>query len=179
MIKLPLTLVAALVAGMIPALAVAQENPGHHYGWRNQGQYGQCGAGYNRGRGHRQDNDDDNNDDRDNQGPRNYPNQNGYPNQYGYPNQNGYPNQSGYPNQYGSNPCVAYGNTILRGQIVAVNGNMVSIREQNPNGYYGQVITLNDQPALNNRTSGRVYIGRWVTAYGYWQYGTFYATRLV
>lgn len=44
-------------------------------------------------------------------------------------------------------------------------------------GYYGNVgqrqITINDQPALDNRASGRVAVGRYVTASGYWQNGVF------
>jgi len=54
-----------------------------------------------------------------------------------------------------------------------VNGSRVTIREN-----LTQSITINDQQALNSRATGQVYIGRTVTAYGYWQNGTFYATRL-
>jgi hypothetical protein len=47
-------------------------------------------------------------------------------------------------------------------------------------GYYNsrRQVTINDQPALDNRTSGRVSVGRTLTAYGYWQNGVFYATTM-
>lgn len=58
----------------------------------------------------------------------------------------------------------------------AVNRNEVTL--QTSNGGYGQTITIDDQPALDNRASGRVDLGRYVTAYGYWQNGVFYATQM-
>lgn len=72
----------------------------------------------------------------------------------------------GCANRYGRQNAV-------RGAIVGVVGNQVTLRT----GY--RTITIDDQPALNNRTSGRVEIGRYVTAYGYWRSGEFFATRLV
>lgn len=162
-----------------------QSNNGHHYGWRNrdrQQNYNQCG--YNRnGRHHgerRNDNDNDNDDndsDNRNGGPyRQYGDNGQYGNcggQYGY-RQNG-------------------GNAVVRGTIVGVSGNQVTLQTNNGGygnggyggygqpgqyGQYGQTITINDQPALDNRTSGRVTTGRYVTAYGYWQNGVFYATQM-
>lgn len=42
----------------------------------------------------------------------------------------------------------------------------------------GRQITIDDQPALDNQSSGHVYTGRYVTARGYWQNGVFYATEM-
>lgn len=167
-------LALVMTCGSAWAAADAQQtNNGHHYGWRNRdrGQYAnQCGYGQNgrnQGRRHR-DNDGDN--DRDDRGQ--------YNQQYGQYGR--YNNNCG--GQYNSNAAIS-------GQIVAVNQNMVTIQTNNggynSGGYggysrngYGQTITIDDQPALDNQTSGRVSVGRYVTAYGYWQNGTFYATRM-
>jgi len=140
-----------------------QGNRGKHKGWYKH----QSGCnGYSRQR----------RDDDDNDGNRGY-NNGQYPNGQ-YPNGQ-YPNGQ-YPNgQYGNN-CYGnggnyggqYGNASITGTIVAVNGNQVTILSN------FQPVTINDQPALDNRTSGRVAVGRTVTAYGYWQGGTFFATRL-
>ena len=65
------------------------------------------------------------------------------------------------------------GNAVIRGTITAVNGNQVTLMEG-----FGQSITINDQPALDNQQSGRVVPGRFVTAYGYYQNGIFYATSM-
>lgn len=141
-----------------------QGNRGKHKGWYKH----QNGCnGYSRQR--RGDDEDENEN-----GNRGYNN-----GQYGqYPNGQ-YPN-SQYPNgQYGNN-CYSnggnyggqYGNASITGTIIAVNGNQVTILSN------FQPVTINDQPALDNRTSGRVAVGRSVTAYGYWQGGTFFATRI-
>lgn len=192
-------LAAALACGAAWSSASAQENNGHHYGWQNRdrGQYAnQCTAGPGgqyRGRHRRRDNDDRDNDD-------NGRYRNGGYGQYG----NNQPGQYGN-GQYGrDNTCGGQygGNAVIRGEIVGVNGNQVTIREGNNAGYgnggygnnsgygnggygnnggygaYGQTITIDDQPALDNRTSGRVSTGRYVTAYGYWQNGIFHATRM-
>ena len=147
-------------------------NRGKHKGWYKQ----QNGCnGYSRQR--RGDDDDES----DNRGYNNGQYGNGqYPNgQYGqYPNGQ-YPNGQ-YPNGRNGN-CYGnsgnyggqYGNASITGTIVAVNGNQVTILSN------FQPVTIDDQPALDNRTSGRVAVGRTVTAYGYWQGGTFFATRLV
>ncbi len=65
------------------------------------------------------------------------------------------------------------GNSTLRGTITSVNGNQVTLMAG-----FGNVVTINDQPALNNQQTGRVVVGRYVTAYGYYQNGIFYATSL-
>lgn len=149
-----------------------QGNRGKHKGWYKR----QNGCnGYTRQR--RNDDEDENENQNGNRGYNN--------GQYGqYPNgqyPNGqYPNGQ-YPNgQYGNNNCYSnggnyggqYGNASITGTIVAVNGNQVTILSN------FQPVTINDQPALDNRTTGRVSVGRSVTAYGYWQGGTFFATRL-
>jgi len=188
-----------MTCGAAWASADAQQtNNGRHYGWGNgnRGQYAnQCGYGQNgnhQRRRHR-DNDNDGDNDRDDRGQNNR--------QYGqYGQQYGqYGQQYGQYGQYGrNNNCGQYGgNATISGQIVSVNGNMVTLRTgnggyngnynggYNNGGYggyngngYGQTVTIDDQPALDNQTSGRVSVGRYLTAYGYWQNGTFYATRM-
>jgi hypothetical protein len=59
----------------------------------------------------------------------------------------------------------------LRGTITAVNGHMVTLQQST------QTLVVNDTPALSREDSGRVAVGRQVTAHGYWEDGTFYATR--
>jgi hypothetical protein len=91
---------------------------------------------------------------------------------------NGQNGQYGQNNgQYGQNngQCNTngQGNSVIRGTITSVNGNQVTVMEG-----LGQTVTFNDQPALDNQTSGRVVIGRYVTAYGYYQNGIFYATSM-
>lgn len=185
-------LALVMTCGSAWAAADAQQtNNGHHYGWRNRdrGQYAnQCGYGQNgrnQGRRHR-DNDNDGDNDRDDRGQ--YNQQYGQYGQYGQ--QYGQYGQYGQNGQYGryNNNCGGQNNSnaAISGQIVAVNQNMVTIQTNNGGynngGYgrngYGQSITIDDQPALDNQTSGRVSVGRYVTAYGYWQNGTFYATRM-
>jgi hypothetical protein len=131
----------------------------------------------------------------------------GYPYQYGNQGQyqqrhhrrNRQCNGNGYNSGYGYNnrSCAT-----VRGTIVGVNGNQVTLdlNRANYGGNYsndrdndgdndrddgrcyggrgGRQITIDDQPALNNRTSGRVAVGRYVTAFGYWQNGVFYATEM-
>jgi len=61
---------------------------------------------------------------------------------------------------------------FVRGTITAVKGHLVTIQQSK-----GTVV-INDTPALNAQTSGKVAVGRQVTAIGYWKDGTFYATEL-
>lgn len=76
--------------------------------------------------------------------------------------------------QYNCNPNGGgQGNSVLRGTITSVNGNQVRLMAG-----FGNFVTINDQPALNNQQTGRVVVGRYVTAYGYYQNGIFYATSL-
>jgi hypothetical protein len=59
---------------------------------------------------------------------------------------------------------------IIAGTITAVNGHLVTIQRS------AGTIVVNDQPALDNQTTGNVAVGRQVVARGYWQGGTFFAT---
>ena len=61
----------------------------------------------------------------------------------------------------------------VAGTITSVKGHLVTIQQT------AQSLVINDQPALDHQTSGRVAVGRQVVAYGYWRNGTFYATRLI
>ena len=83
-------------------------------------------------------------------------------------NNNGYPN-NGYP--YPGNGGNA--NASVQGVITAVNGNHVTIMQ----GLF-QSITVDDQQALNNGSAQNLYVGRSVTAYGFWSGNTFYATSI-
>lgn len=65
------------------------------------------------------------------------------------------------------------GNQSVSGVIVGVNGNQVTIMQ----GLLNR-ITINDQPALDRQATGRIEIGRSITAYGYYSNGTFYATSI-
>jgi len=59
----------------------------------------------------------------------------------------------------------------LRGTIIGVNGHLVTLQQST------QTLVVNDSPALGRQDSGRVAVGRQVTAHGYWEDGTFFATR--
>jgi hypothetical protein len=41
-----------------------------------------------------------------------------------------------------------------------------------------QTVVINDEPALSRMATGRLYTGRVITAYGYWNGGEFVATRI-
>jgi hypothetical protein len=60
----------------------------------------------------------------------------------------------------------------LTGTITIVQGHLVTLQQTN------QTVVINDQPALDNRQTGKVAVGRVVVAYGFWQDGTFYATAI-
>jgi hypothetical protein len=61
--------------------------------------------------------------------------------------------------------------TRVRGTIIAVRGHLVTIQDST------QTLVINDSPALANESTGRVAVGRQVTAHGYWEDGTFYAMQ--
>ncbi|MBV9270687.1 MAG: hypothetical protein JO165_06310 [Candidatus Eremiobacteraeota bacterium] len=61
---------------------------------------------------------------------------------------------------------------FVRGTITSVKGHLVTLQQSR-----GSVV-IDDTPALNAQTSGKVAVGRQVTAVGYWKDGTFYATEL-
>lgn len=58
------------------------------------------------------------------------------------------------------------------GTIIGVNGHLVTIQQAK------QKLVIDDQPALDQQATGRVAVGRAITAHGYWQDGTFFANRL-
>ena len=60
----------------------------------------------------------------------------------------------------------------VAGTITSVSGHLVTLQLAD------RSLTINDQPALNRETSGRVAVGRQVIAFGYWRLGNFYATAL-
>ncbi|HTU71587.1 MAG TPA: hypothetical protein VMF11_14890 [Candidatus Baltobacteraceae bacterium] len=60
----------------------------------------------------------------------------------------------------------------IAGTITAVRGHLVTVQLAD------RTLVINDQPALNRETSGRVAVGRQIIAYGYWRDGNFYATAL-
>jgi hypothetical protein len=59
----------------------------------------------------------------------------------------------------------------LRGTITGVNGHLVTLQQST------QTLVINDSTALSREDSGRVAVGRQITAHGYWEDGTFFATR--
>jgi hypothetical protein len=60
----------------------------------------------------------------------------------------------------------------VRGTIVGVQGHLVTIQGST------QTLVINDSPALATQSTGRVAVGRQVTAHGYWEAGTFYAKTI-
>jgi len=68
--------------------------------------------------------------------------------------------------------ATAYKHERLAGTITSVQGHLVTIQ------LTGKSVVINDQPALIDKMTGRVAVGRQVVAHGYWDNGTFYATAL-
>jgi hypothetical protein len=60
----------------------------------------------------------------------------------------------------------------VAGTITIVRGHLVTVQLAD------KTVVINDQPALNRQTSGRVAVGRQIIAYGYWRDGNFYATAM-
>lgn len=69
-------------------------------------------------------------------------------------------------------PMGMHQGTHVNGTITSVSGHLVTLQQANG------TIVINDQPALDNKTTGNVAVGRQVVAVGYWRGGTFYATAL-
>lgn len=61
----------------------------------------------------------------------------------------------------------------VSGIIVGIDANMLTV-QINPE----QSVVVNDEPALHRMDTGRVYTGRVITAYGYWNGGEFVATSI-
>jgi hypothetical protein len=59
----------------------------------------------------------------------------------------------------------------ITGTIIGVRGHLVTLQQANRD------LVVDDQGALDRDSSGRVAVGRAVTAHGYWKGGTFYANR--
>jgi hypothetical protein len=64
-------------------------------------------------------------------------------------------------------------NASIRGIITAISNNRVTIMQ----GLFSSV-TIDDQQAIYNGTAQNLYVGRTITAYGYWSGDTFYATSI-
>ena len=60
----------------------------------------------------------------------------------------------------------------VHGTITGVQGHLVTIQQST------QTLVINDSPALATDSTGRVAVGRQVTAHGYWEDGTFYAKTI-
>jgi len=65
-----------------------------------------------------------------------------------------------------------YRHQRIAGTIVSVKGHLVTVQQST------RQIVINDRPALNRQTSGRVAVGRQIIAHGYWRDGVFYATLI-
>jgi len=78
---------------------------------------------------------------------------------------------------YDANPSNGYpypGSTAsVQGIITSIDGSRLTIVQ----GLFS-TITIDDQQALDNGTAQNLYVGRNVTAYGYWNGGRFYATSI-
>src|ERR1700733_13620887 len=71
-------------------------------------------------------------------------------------------------------PAAAAPNRIserVSGKIIIVNKNMITLQHGD------RTLMVNDSRALNRADTGHVATGRDVVAHGYWEDGTFYATR--
>ncbi|HEY0798561.1 MAG TPA: hypothetical protein VGD50_05385 [Candidatus Baltobacteraceae bacterium] len=74
----------------------------------------------------------------------------------------------------GTAPADTSGRTPERvnGTITFVKGHLVTLQQST------QSLVIDDSAALDSHETGRVAVGRAVVAHGYWDGGTFYATRL-
>lgn len=61
----------------------------------------------------------------------------------------------------------------VSGTITAVSGHLVTVAQSTGN------ITIDDTPALQNKLTGPVAVGRRIVAHGYWDAKTFYATIIL
>ena len=59
----------------------------------------------------------------------------------------------------------------ISGTITFVKGHLVTLQQST------RTLVISDEPALESQATGRVAVGRQVEAHGYWDGGTFYATR--
>jgi len=61
----------------------------------------------------------------------------------------------------------------LAGTITIVKGHLVTIQQTSG------TVTIDDTPALANKMTGEVAVGRQIVAHCYWDEGTFYATIIL
>ena len=61
----------------------------------------------------------------------------------------------------------------LAGTITIVKGHLVTVQQTTG------TVTIDDTPALANKMTGQVAVGRQIVAHGYWDGGTFYATIIL
>lgn len=61
----------------------------------------------------------------------------------------------------------------VSGTVVGISNNMLTV-QTGP----AQTVVVNDEPALNRMDTGRIFTGRVITAYGYWDGGEFIATSI-
>jgi hypothetical protein len=74
---------------------------------------------------------------------------------------------------YGNNGYPYGGSVSVQGVITSINGNRLTLLQ----GLFSTV-TVDDQQALNNGAAQDLYVGRSVTAYGFWNGAVFYATSI-
>jgi hypothetical protein len=61
----------------------------------------------------------------------------------------------------------------IAGTITFVKGHLVTVQQTT------RSVVIDDTPALSNKLTGKVAVGRQIVAHGYWANGTFYATLLM
>jgi hypothetical protein len=93
-------------------------------------------------------------------------------NQYGDPICGAWAAGVWQPNGHCPDYAVGPRRARIAGTITIVRGHLVTLQLAD------RSLVINDQPALNRETSGRVAVGRSLVAYGYWHDGTFYATAM-
>jgi hypothetical protein len=93
-------------------------------------------------------------------------------NQYGDPICGAWMSGVWTPNGHCPGYAVGPHRARVAGTITIVRGHLVTLQLADKN------LVINDQPALNRETSGRVAVGRSIIAYGYWRDGTFFATAM-
>jgi len=60
----------------------------------------------------------------------------------------------------------------VTGTITIVKGHLVTVQQATG------VVTIDDQPALDAKQTGKVAVGREIVAYGYWKDKNFFATAI-
>jgi hypothetical protein len=60
----------------------------------------------------------------------------------------------------------------VTGTITSVSGHLVTVQQTDKS------LVIDDQPALDNKQSGKVAVGRMIVAYGFWRQGNFFATAI-